>query len=82
MRDCFFCIVYEDFQGGPETLTFAEPTVCIDIEIVDDSFHELNEHILLDMEPTQNLTSGAGEVNIVTSTAAEVVIIDDEGEFP
>ena len=70
-------------MAGSETLAFTQSTACIGIEIVDDSTYEPEEHILLDMAPAQDLTHVTGEVNIVTSTAAEVVITDeDEGECP
>ena len=77
-----FCVVGSDFQGAPENLTFTAPRVCIKIEILDDDIHELNENILLDMEPSQGPSSEVGEVNIVTSTAAEVVIVEDDSKYP
>lgn len=77
-----FCVVGSDFQGAPENLTFTAPRVCIKIEILDDDIHELNENILLDMEPSEGPSSEVGEVNIVTSTAAEVVIIEDDSKSP
>ena len=70
-------------MAGPGTLAFTQSTACIGIEIVDDSTYEPEEHILLDMAPAQDLTHMTGEVNTVTSTAAKVVITDeDEGECP
>ena len=53
--------------------------MCIDITIFDDRVHETDERISLEMVPPRRPSSEIGEVNIVTSTGAEVVIVEDDG---
>ena len=77
----FTVLVGEDFSGIPESLTFAERSVCIDIEILDDEIHELDEHISLEMVTAHLPSTEVGEVNVIISTAAEITIVEDDGEL-
>lgn len=52
--------------------------MCVNITILDDSFHESDEHFILMM----TLPNTATEVNTVLSTAVtNITIIDDSGKI-
>ena len=74
-----FSTVGEDFIGVPEALIFAEPSVCIGIGILDDDIHEMDEYISLEMVTAQLPSNKIGEVNVIISTGAKVVIVEDDG---